>query len=590
MSPQGSAEKTTPAQAGVPQETAIVKAASAWTARLARTLKNCRLYDGGNPTVLRLREELTVSLMQLLDEHGPLTLRCTSSDVFHGETSLYPARSREDNLGMTFFRDGIRSVTFLPGVEPREIDALVDALLRVTSRTGDEADLVTLLWDAELAHLSTESVTTEMPMDGEDGDLAGCDEGLSLMPWPRTGPGAGVGAGAGAGAGAPQGDAAIEAGPSRSDDWIADEPLDQSAMALAELEALGPLELERLRGEYEAECATGLLQGALALICECLEAETAADERDELGRFLVRLLQEALMVGAWPEASRAALLLVGRKDGEDAIATLLSELCEPDAVTTSSAICAVDGQGARGVQDFLAFARELGPPAVEWLMGVLAESRQQRTRLPLACALAELSRDAPERLAPWLSDPRWYVVRNVVHILGRIGGLPVVGLLKSVAGHGDHRVRREVISALSHQELRDARDVLLGMLDGAETRTFCSALHQLSCARDAEVARVLLDRLLEDGFHERPTEERRAVYSTLARVAGDEVLPRLGAELYESRWFSADFEAHRLAVARCIARIGGAAAREVLQQGLGSRNRRVRSACECALAGAQSHE
>jgi len=602
MSSQDSLEKTTSAPARIPQETAIVKAASAWTAKLARTLKNCRLYDGGNPTVLRLREELAASLVQLLDEHGPLTLRCTSSDVFCGEASLYPARSREDNLGMAFFRDGIRSVMFLPGVEPREIDALLDALLQVTGRTGDEADLATLLWDAELAHVSTESVTLEMSVDGEGGDMEGCDTGSPLMPWPGAGAGAGAGAGTGAGAGAgavagagaehgtPRGDAGTEAEQSRSDDWAADGPLERSAPAFADLEALGPLEMARLRGEHEAECATGHLQSALALVCECLEAETAADEHDELGHFLLRLLHEALMAGAWPEACQAARLLVGRRDGEVAIATMLSELCQPDSVTTSSAIREADRQGAGGVQDFLAFAQELGPPAVGWLMRVLAESRQQRTRLPLARALAELSRDEPEQLAPWLSDPRWYVVRNVVHILGWIGGPTVVGLLKSVAEHGDPRVRREVISALSHVDLRDARDVLLGMLEGAETRTFCSALHQLSCARDAEVARALLDRLVDAGFRERAIEEQRAVYSALARVAGDEVLPRIEEELHESRWFSADLEAHRQAVARCIARIGGPAAREVLQQGLRSRNRRVRSACESALAGVQSRD
>ncbi len=586
MSPHGPPEKGTPDQALIQQEVAIVKAASAWTGRLARTLKNCRLYDGGNPTVLRLREELAASLVELLDEHGSLTLRCTSSDVFYGDVSLYPARSREDNLGMPFFRDGIRSVTFLPGVEPWEVDALLDALLRVTGRIESEADLVTLLWDAELAHVGVESVTIESPVDGEGSDLAGCDAGASLMPWP----GAGAEAAAEAGHCTPRGDAAAEAEQPRSDDWIDDEPFGQSATALADLEAQGPLEMARLRGEYEAECATSALQGALALICECLEADTAADGHDELGRFLVRLLQEALMAGAWPEACRAALLLVGRKGGEASLATLLNDLCQPDAVTTSSAIREVDGQGAHGVQDFLAFARELGPAAVEWLMRILAESRQQRTRLPLARALAELCRDDPERLAPWLSDPRWYVVRNVVHILGWIGGRSIVGLLKSVAGHGDLRVRREVISALAHVELGDARDVLLGMLEGADTRTFCSALHQLSCARDPEVARALLDRLLDADFRERPIEERRAVYSALARVAGEEVLPRLEAELHESRWFSADLESHRQAVARCIARIGGSAAREILQQGLRSRNRRVRSACESALAGVQSHE
>ena len=43
----------------------------------------------------------------------------------------------------------------------------------------------------------------------------------------------------------------------------------------------------------------------------------------------------------------------------------------------------------------------------------------------------------PERLAPWISDPRWFVVRNVVQILGSIGGPGVVGLLRSASRHSD---------------------------------------------------------------------------------------------------------------------------------------------------------
>ena len=128
----------------------IADAAAAWTARFARTLKNCRLYEAGNPAVLRLREELATSLAQLLDEHGTLTLRCTSSDILCGETSLYPARSREDNLGMVFFRDGIRAVVFSPGIPPGEVDAFLDAVLRVTGRAADDEDLVTLLWESNL--------------------------------------------------------------------------------------------------------------------------------------------------------------------------------------------------------------------------------------------------------------------------------------------------------------------------------------------------------------------------------------------------------------------------------------------------------
>jgi HEAT repeat protein len=580
--PQGPLERTAIVADATVHETAALAAARAWTVRLARTLKNCRLYDRANPTVLRMREELAVSLAQLLDDHGPLTLRFTSDDILHGETSLYRARSREDNLGMVFFRDGIRSVAFSPGVEQREVDAVVDALLRVGGRTVEDEDLVTLLWDANLAHVSTESVTTEAPLEADGGEAAGASSGASPMPWPQGG-GAGD---AGGDAVAARAEAAPGAEPWRSDDWVTDEPLEWCESAVAELERLGPFEMQRLRAECEAEHSGDLLQGMLALVGECLETPGAAEGQDDLGHFLPRLLREALGAGAWPEARRAVLMLAPRPGGEAAVRALLDELGQPDSVITAGVVRRLDGQDAGHVHEFVALARELGPAAVQWLMLILAESGQQHARLPLTRTLADLSRDDPERLAPWLADPRWYVVRNAVHILGRVGGGAVVGLLRTAAGHADARVRQEVLAALAHVGHREARGVLLAILDGAETRVFCSALHQLSAARDPEVARILLERLRDAGFRGRPVEEQRAVFSALARVAGEEVLPGLEAELLENRRLPGEQETHRLAVARCLARIGGPAAVAVLQGGLRSGNRRVRAACENALAGA----
>src|SRR5262249_42581804 len=87
---------------------ATIKATMAWVNQLGRTLKTCRLYDANNPTVVRFREELAVALGRLLDLHGALTLRFTSDDVLLDEASLYPARSRDDNLALPFYRDGIR--------------------------------------------------------------------------------------------------------------------------------------------------------------------------------------------------------------------------------------------------------------------------------------------------------------------------------------------------------------------------------------------------------------------------------------------------------------------------------------------------
>jgi len=607
MGPQAPRDSTDTVEGLSPQEAALARAASAWAGRLARTLKTCRLYDRGNPTVARFREELAAALTELLQEHGALALRFSSTDVLWREVSLYPARSREDNLGLPFYRDGIRALTFVPGVEPREVDVLVDALLRVTNRTAGDADLVTLLWDAELAHVNVDYVSTDANVEELDSDEAGGEEGGSgggrLMPWPGAGAAAGAsGAGSGPAAGSAPGASGARSAAQpgaqpaatgeepRSDDWTSSDIVGHAEVALGQLEEQAPVELARLRDEYETEGGAGLLAGALALVRECLDSGATDEDREQLGRFIARLLQEAMAAGAWSEARHAAQLLRACTGGEDLLAGLLADLCKPDSAITSDIVRDVDHQGVRGVQDFLAFAQELGPPAVDWLMHVIAESGQQRTRRMLTRTLAELCRQSPERLAPWLSDPRWYVVRNVVHTLGFVGGGAVAGLLKAVREHPEERVRREVVATLANVERWAARPVLLGMLEGAGTQIFCAVLHLLSSARDPEVAQILLRYLLAEGFGERPPEERRAICSALGSVGDDGVLPQLEAELHRSQWLSAGREAHRQAIARCVARIGTPAARGVLEQGARCRVAGVRSACEDALNGARSHD
>jgi HEAT repeat protein len=203
----------------------------------------------------------------------------------------------------------------------------------------------------------------------------------------------------------------------------------------------------------------------------------------------------------------------------------------------------------------------------------------------LAEALADLCRDNPERLAPYLSDRRWYVVRNIVHILGWIGGSQIVGLLRTALKHPEPRVRYEVVAALGQVEPAAARPVLLKSLEGADTRLFCAVLHQLSAQRDAAVARLLLGFLQNEVFEQRPGEERRAIYSALSAVGGDETVPELEAELLKGNWFARGQEAHRQSVARVLARIGGPAARLVLERGALSKRGPVRKACEDALTG-----
>ena len=568
-------------------ESPAAKEAAAWAQNFSRTLKTCRLYDGDNATVVRFRTELSVGLVRLLAAHGSLTLTFTSTEILC-EAGTGPAASlRDEGLALTFYRDGVRSLTLQDGIEPKEVDALLDLVLHVSSHKAEDEDLVTLIWDAGLPHVDLKYVSVDGDLEG-GGDAEDWDgEPGAVPPWPVS-EGADLGAAGpvapGPGSARQQG----EPGVARSDDWLTATTVGHPETAFEDLEKRCQQETVRFRSEYLAEYKRTLVRTSIDLMRDCLEAASEQGDTQDLQRFLLRPLHEALAAGQWGEASEALELIRVRGDASDLLDDFVGGLCEANSLTSRGVVAELDAKGAQGIEPFLAFARALGPVAVEWLMHLLAASEKRQVRLALTATIADLCRGKPERLVPWLSDSRWYVVRNVIHILGRIGGPRIVGLLRDASGHEEYRVRREVATAASTAGAEEARPLLLGMLNTMDARFFCAALRQLSTRRDPELARLLIAQLQDPGFRERPVEERRAVYVAIATVGDDEVVPALETELNTVSWFQRNPDAHRRAVARCLVHLDTPRAREVYTGGLRSRKPAVRKACEEALGGGEA--
>ncbi len=556
-----------------------VKAAGLWLHMFARTLKTCRLYDAGNPTVVRFRDELVEAVGRLLAEHGSVTYRFTADDVTCEGQSLYPARSREDNLAFAFHRDGVRGLTLQPGVEPAECLALVDAVLGVTGQNLDGDDLVTLLWEANLRHVDVDYI----PAEGEvgAGEAAGetPDDGAgALLPWPTAEGDGSAAADAEAGADA---EGARGPGGERSEDWSLGVLTAESEATFAELDFMSQQELPRFLQEFEAERRIPPVTAALAVTHACLNAGVDDEGRRELARFLPRVLRAALAGGEWAAAREALRLLHVTQSPEWSMETFAQEVLQP--VSIASCVERLDQQGPAAVSEFIALAHELGEPAVDWLTLTLSESQARMTRQLVAEAIAVRVQEDPARLAPWLDDPRWFVVRNVVHILGWVGGQGVVPMLLKAVRYPDLRVLSEVVTALQGVELRLARPVLIKALEHADSRLFCQVLQQLSGARDPAVARYVCAFLSQERFLQRPVAERRAIYAAIASTASDEVVPELEQALNGGNWFDRDQEVHRHAVARCLARIGTPRALAALEAGARSRRAPVRQACAAAL-------
>lgn len=552
---------------------AALKAAAGWIAQFARTLKTCRLYDAANPTVVKFRDELAMAAYALVREHGSIAWRFESDDVTVDGESVYPARSRDDNLAYPFHRDGVRSITLNAGVTSHEIDALVDCVLAVTGQNLDGDDLVTLLWEAHLQHVDVDYV----PAHGEVGSTANSaadDASGPLIPWP-----------------APQANddkpaetpppADGKAGKGRSEDWALGDLTVEVEASFVELDSLSAQEVERFQAEFANEHRVSAVATAVAIAQACLRSDPTIDDRREIARFLPRILRTSLNSGSWAEACETLRMLRSLGAREWSEETFQQELLQP--VSIARVVEQVDSQGPAGLGDWLALADEAGDCGADWMTLVLSESQSREVRLVLAEALAERCRSNPERLAAWLTDGRWYVVRNIVHILGWIGGPDIISLLQIALRHPDMRVRGEVVTALGNVDLKLARPLLIRAVDGAEPKVFCQVLTRLSAARDPATARWLFAFLQQDRFEQRPPEERRAIYAALASVGGDEVVPELEAELVRQNWFDRAQEIHRHNVARCLARIGTVRAKAALESAASSHRAPVRQAGQAAL-------
>ena len=575
----------------------------AWLGQFARTLKTCRLYEARNPNTVRFREELAGRLGALLERHGSFRLEFTADQVLCDDQAVATATSRDDNFAMPFFRDGLYALSFRPGMEPAELERLLDILLHVTARAADgREDLVTLLWDADLPHLGVSYVSADTDTGLDDAADPLPEDAFTsrgrLMPWPareaasESGElGAGSRYGSAGQPGSVAGDAstggsANETPGAHSEDWPIAEPEADLEHAYASLDATSAEDVDAFMARMHLERGEPVAMAAIALVRDALQAQAHDQDREDFVEMLERVLRDAIADARWTEAGDVVAYLGECTAGYWDAAFLMQDFAQPESVATNALVRHLDEAPIDETNEFAAFARGLGASAIEWLMGIIALATQQRTRRVLLRTLIEMCAGNPERLAPWVGDPRWFVVRNAVHVIGAAEGRVPVGMFAPLVTHPDTRVRREVITALAHAEPDDAQPLLLQLVCDPDASVRARALHRLGSRRDARVSIALLRIVNEPGFRKRPEEEIRPVLSALGGCSLDDALPALEAQLLESIGFLGGSTAYQQAIARCIARIGTPAAQLLLDCGArSSRHASVREACRLAQRG-----
>jgi len=270
------------------------------------------------------------------------------------------------------------------------------------------------------------------------------------------------------------------------------------------------------------------------------------------------------------ETSRRALQELGT---EHHFHFLMESLCLKD----------IPSYNRSAVQNILAY---YGLAVLMPLLTRLTEEEDSRCRHHILEILRHQPAEALPELLPFLKDRRWYVVRNVILILGEIRHQAALPPLVKMLGHPDTRVRREALRAITRIGGPQAGKILIRVVEKGDAHLGRLALMSMGALQDPDVTEFLLKLAKGESLGELELDEETRIdaINGLGQIGSAKVIPAL-VELLQTRklWKRAEHEQIRIAAARALGGIGDPAVAEILEKATQDRSEEVARAAALAL-------
>jgi hypothetical protein len=545
---------------------------------LVKTQKAQRLYDSRNAVAEKLELDLYQRLSDFASEEGEVQLAVLESQLRCEDQLVYESFDRTDSLAFLLYRDGIRRLSFSPGIELEELRAFLRCLNRVALLTNDQDDLVTLLWEQDfrsIRYLAIEELSRNES-------------------YPRLSDQLSAGEGGGGGAGA-------EAVSLDLQQPLSTVPVEACRLAASEIESL--------QKELLAEERIPFRQVASELALELVLLENDESAQAEIGEEIVAIADRLIadgdvfeLVGMHEHVEGlAAMIFRGVGAAETLSRTLTRALAEPERLDRLlEAVERAHAPKPEALSVFLArLGAVIGPALVSW-MGRFSSAPYRRA-VTSALQFLEggglsLLREALP-LGPPPDEPQEHVrhrqlVREVVYALSRHPSAEALPPLERLLESPDPETRREGFLALTrYPEERVLMLCLERILDSdPEVRT--AALDTLVKRGEPEHGLRILERLLaSERFEKLPLLEKRRLFAAVAKLSGESALDPFQRLLntQEDHWFQKQKDRELAeALAHGIRLVGSARARRILEEGSERGPKLARAACLKELGVARS--
>jgi len=534
---------------------------------VVKGLRATQLYLPNNPVYQQALQNVRAAFAPVWQETNELALGVTESDFVIDKRAVLSQPNRSDSIAWVLFKDGVRTLTFLAGVEEEELPRFLAVIHRARTLPADaNDDLLTLLWEQDFQYIRYDFV-----------ELASAD----AVPIPK-----------------------IEAPEAAPQEQVHRQVVEETAepeppKGLASLEDfdatlyfLDDAEREYLASEIEREYKQDLRGNILAMLFDLIELQMYSTVRAELISILENFIPYLLAVGDFRAVAlicREQRVVLGRArevlpEHRQALADIPAKLSQAEAL--AQLLQSLDEAAVHPTEEDLGeLFRELRPQALETVLAWMPKLTNQRVRELLTGAARRLAQAYPAELTRVLGVADETVLLEAVRLAAHMRLPPVVPALGALFEAGSSQIKVAVVGALSAmgtpgamQQMEKAvddrdRDVRIGAVRVLATRGHRNVLGKVEAA--------IQGRALRDA----DLTEKMAFFEAYGALAGAAGVEPLSAMLQPGGGFlkrKQDPET-RACAAMALGKIGTPEAVTVLEAAARDKDALVRNAVNKAL-------
>lgn len=286
-------------------------------------------------------------------------------------------------------------------------------------------------------------------------------------------------------------------------------------------------ERELLRATVEEQ---SIEEQCSKIIFELLEEPEKVDDENAIQQNLIDLSLFFLGTGNFSMlgeiySSWSKFLESGKSSGNILSDRVLAAQTQQSFIT--EVLNSVDVWGEERAGEIRDYITIVGERYAEPVIEQLAEAEQFQRRRYWMEVLSAIGTDASQLLIESLTDKRWYLIRNLLTVLGKTLTPATLKAIQKLVDHPHPKVRQEVMRILFSCNPATANRMLLKELTSSPREAQLAAIEIAALSRDQEVINYLHQHLFTAIESEAELKFKQLILQTLAEIGHPDTIPLL---------------------------------------------------------------